>query len=283
MFIHIGVIHVFFNMMVLWTLGDFVEKLFGHVNFLLLYIFSGLIGSLCSIVWNPNVVSAGASGAVFGVFGGLCGYLVACKKDIPLVIFAQMKKNVLVFLGLNLAFGLSVPNIDMAAHMGGLAGGFIAALFLSHSFNEKGLKSISKRGIVFAVFALVSLFSLFSFISSEFKVPFETTFKKFSTLDVKFAKILEEGQSDMATNTLSVEEFIEALEGEVIPEWKRIRLEFIDNRPFGRSNKTYERVDTYMDLKGQLWMNLLKGYRENDASYFEKVEELGKKIEEMNP
>lgn len=282
MFLHIGIIHLFFNMMVLWTLGDFVEKLFGHVNFLLLYIFSGLIGSLASVVWNPNVVSAGASGAVFGVFGGLCGYLVMCKKEIPQGIFGEMKKNVFLFLGLNLAFGFSVPNIDMAAHLGGLVGGFLAALVLSHSFSAEGVKTVKKRGLIFGIIGILILLVSFKTISSEFKIPFEHTYQNFLALENKYPKLLEKSQQELGNKKIGLEEFIGVLKDEIIPGWEKTRVEFIENRPFGLSNTSFEKIDKYMTLKGQIWNLRLKGYEENTDKYSTQIEEIGKQIQKMN-
>ena len=59
-FVHIGIIHIGLNMWVLWDIGQLVERLTGNVGFLLLYLLSGLFGSLASVYWNPEVLSAGA-------------------------------------------------------------------------------------------------------------------------------------------------------------------------------------------------------------------------------
>ncbi|MGH9336082.1 MAG: rhomboid family intramembrane serine protease, partial [Vicinamibacteria bacterium] len=75
MFVHIGFLHLVFNMWCLWSLGNIAERMFGNVTFLCLYLLSGIGGALASLVWHPQVVSAGASGAVFGVAGGLASFL----------------------------------------------------------------------------------------------------------------------------------------------------------------------------------------------------------------
>ena len=66
-FLHIGVIHLACNMWALWNVGFLVERLVGNVAFLVLYLVSGLLGSIASLYWNPDVPSPGASGAIFGV------------------------------------------------------------------------------------------------------------------------------------------------------------------------------------------------------------------------
>ena len=79
-FLHIGALHIAFNMYVLWDVGRVVERLVGSTTFLVLYVASGLVGSLASLALNPQVVSAGASGSVFGVFGALIGF-AALQRD----------------------------------------------------------------------------------------------------------------------------------------------------------------------------------------------------------
>ncbi len=82
-FLHIGFLHLAFNMWCLWSLGSLAERLFGNWTFLMLYVLSGLGGSICSLLWNPTVISAGASGAIFGVAGGLITFWLLGRLSIP--------------------------------------------------------------------------------------------------------------------------------------------------------------------------------------------------------
>jgi len=98
-FLHYGILHIFMNMFVLWDVGRMVERIYGAVSFLVLYLLAGLVGSLVSTVWHPTAVSAGASGAVFGVFGGLLSFLALHRRAIPQVVLQQKITGVVVFLG----------------------------------------------------------------------------------------------------------------------------------------------------------------------------------------
>jgi rhomboid protease GluP len=120
--IHIGLLHLFMNTLALYYLGTMVERLYGNWRFLFIYIFSGFIGVLASFLLSPNL-SAGASGAIFGCFGALLYFGVAK----PRLFWRTLGLNILVVLGINLAFGFTIPGIDNAGHIGGLAGGFAAA------------------------------------------------------------------------------------------------------------------------------------------------------------
>jgi rhomboid protease GluP len=131
MFLHIGLLHLLFNMVALWNVGGFMEQLLGSTGFLVLYIVAGLLGSVASVAWNPFVVSAGASGAIFGVYGGLLAFLVRHRDMQQHAFLAALRTNTLAFLGYNLVFGVIQQGIDMAAHLGGLAGGFVCGLALT--------------------------------------------------------------------------------------------------------------------------------------------------------
>jgi rhomboid protease GluP len=124
MFVHYGAIHLLLNMWALFQTGHFVEKLLGRPLFALAYFGSGIVASFTTLFWNADKVwSAGASGAVFGVYGMLLGFMLREKQAIPKSVFQPMLKSTLTFAGYNLFFGMVHPQIDNAGHIGGLIGG----------------------------------------------------------------------------------------------------------------------------------------------------------------
>ncbi|TRM12710.1 rhomboid family intramembrane serine protease [Lentibacillus cibarius] len=122
MFLHIGVLHLAMNMLAVYYLGAIVERLFGTARFILIYFLAGIGGGLASFAFTENI-SAGASGALFGLFGSLLFFGVIHKK----IFFQTIGMNLLVIIGINILFGLMAPQIDNGAHMGGLLAGFIAS------------------------------------------------------------------------------------------------------------------------------------------------------------
>ncbi len=136
-FVHIGIVHFLLNMWVLAVAGPLVERMVGNVGFLLLYLVAGLCGSLASLLWNPLLVSAGASGALFGLFGALLALLLREHGSIPPTALTQLRNSGLGFLAYNLIFGMMSPNIDNAAHVGGLVGGFLCGLVLAQPFTPE--------------------------------------------------------------------------------------------------------------------------------------------------
>jgi membrane associated rhomboid family serine protease/Flp pilus assembly protein TadD len=122
-FVHIGAMHLALNMWCLWSLGRLAERMFGNWTFLALYLFSGLGGSIASVWWNPTVVSAGASGAIFGVAGGVIALWLLGKSSFPRAVVKQNLTGVLAFTIYNLFYGFFNRGIDNAAHLGGLVAG----------------------------------------------------------------------------------------------------------------------------------------------------------------
>ncbi len=130
-FLHIGFIHIAFNMYVLYQVGPFTERLFGPWRFLVVYLAAGIGGNLLGLYLHPNIVSAGASGAIFGVYGGLLAFLLRQRAVIRPEAAKSVAKSALIFLGYNLVFGLASPHTDLTAHFGGLLVGFLVGYALA--------------------------------------------------------------------------------------------------------------------------------------------------------
>jgi membrane associated rhomboid family serine protease len=129
-FVHFGIIHLAANMFALWSAGAVIERLFGPLAFAAIYFAAGLTGSIISLAAHPTVVSAGASGAVFGVYGALAAFVLCRRGAIPKVVISRLGGVAGSFIAYNLSFGAAHAGIDNAAHLGGLIGGFAAGIFL---------------------------------------------------------------------------------------------------------------------------------------------------------
>lgn len=133
-FIHFGIIHLALNMLALVQLGRMVEQLFGARRYLVLYLCAALGGSAASLLWHPVVNSAGASGAVFGLFGALLAFLARPENGVPKPVAGAMRSQLVPVLVINLLFGLAHPGIDNAAHVGGLLTGLALGYWLARPF-----------------------------------------------------------------------------------------------------------------------------------------------------
>jgi rhomboid protease GluP len=145
-FLHIGIFHLLFNCYALYIIGRQLESFLGKIKFLIIYLVSALCGSLMSMIF-PISISAGASGAIFGLLGSLLYFGYNYRVYLGTVLKSQIIPLILI----NLIFGFMVSGINNAAHIGGLIGGILITMSLGIKYKSK--KSEQINGIV-----LLSLF-----------------------------------------------------------------------------------------------------------------------------
>lgn len=138
MFLHFGFAHLVNNMLVLLFMGDMVEEVVGHAKYLLIYLGSGIAGNLLSLYLNyqtqETVVSAGASGAIYGVIGAVFVILFKNRK----IVRENILRRLLFVVIVTIYYGSQAAEIDNAAHLGGLiAGVFLAFLCMRTGFFRK--------------------------------------------------------------------------------------------------------------------------------------------------
>ncbi len=150
-FIHIGLLHLIMNSYALWTIGPLVEKLYGSARFLAIYLLTAAGGCLASYLNHARQhdligVSAGASGAIFGLFGVIAVFSFRYRNELPQRFLKALKSSVLPVIGLNLLIGFSLTYVDNAAHIGGLLTG--ALLALAVPYISTGItRRVSKVGL----------------------------------------------------------------------------------------------------------------------------------------
>ncbi|MGH1516388.1 rhomboid family intramembrane serine protease [Chryseobacterium sp. JK1] len=142
MFLHGGLIHILTNMMGLMFVGIFIEPLLGRLKFTLIYLITGLIGSLASIAWYDGAIGVGASGAIFGLYG----FFLACM--LMKIFHPDFTKaflfSTIIFMGVNLLMGV-LGGIDNAAHIGGLVSGFIIGVIIAWLLKKRAVPAIENK------------------------------------------------------------------------------------------------------------------------------------------
>lgn len=139
-FMHFGIDHIINNMIVLFALGDNLERAFGHVKYLILYLVCGVGSNLISMMIDgPDsmIVSAGASGAIFGVVGGLVYAVLINKGRLEDLSMRQL----VVMVALSLYLGFTESGVDNAAHIAGLVLGILLGMILY----RKPKKDVDRR------------------------------------------------------------------------------------------------------------------------------------------
>ena len=152
-FMHAGLLHLGFNMYVLFLLGTPLERLLGHGRFLTLFLVSGLGGAVASYAFSPIVtLSVGASGAIFGL---MAGYIVIARR------LDAEATQIIVLLAVNVVLGFVISGIDWRAHLGGAAAGAVTALVLTTGRGQRGREQLVQQvvatGLILAGLAAVAL------------------------------------------------------------------------------------------------------------------------------
>ncbi|NHB85032.1 rhomboid family intramembrane serine protease [Tessaracoccus sp. HDW20] len=146
-FAHVGITHILFNMLVLWMLGPSIEQVLGRVRYLAVY-FVALIGGSAGVMLfsEPWASVVGASGAIYGLMGALLVLAIRHEGNV---------RNILVWLGINVAISFTFPNISWEGHLGGLLGGAAVAAILAYLPKERRNLQWPLIGAVAAVFVVI--------------------------------------------------------------------------------------------------------------------------------
>jgi rhomboid protease GluP len=258
--------------------GLLVERLLGRAGFLIVYVFSGLMGGLSSVWWNPSIVSAGASGAIFGVYGALVGLLLSRRLSIPPQALSQLRYSTLFFVGVNLFYGLSSPHINMAAHLGGLVAGLLGGLALSCPLTPEAMAKRPIRNSIVAGLGVIlvgagilavpkSMAEIWNFMSSF--DPMET-----KALDLH-KSLFNRAKDQKITDA----EIANVVETEILPEWRSahqqaVALQTRKNLP-AKSKEYVSNLESYMKTREESWELLVQMLREHNP---QKTESLSQKF-----
>ncbi|HQR34905.1 MAG TPA: rhomboid family intramembrane serine protease [Blastocatellia bacterium] len=172
-FVHIGLLHILLNSYVFWSVGPMVEKLYGSARFLAMYLLTAAGGSLASFLnhsWKHDSIgaSAGASGAIFGLFGVIAVFSFRYRSELPPRFLQALKSGVLPAIAVNLMLGFSMKQVDNAAHIGGLLTGGLLALLIPYASERTDWRTSRTDKTILAV-CLVTVLISFAFLYRQSK------------------------------------------------------------------------------------------------------------------
>lgn len=154
MFVHADILHILFNMIALYSIGPVVERYYGKSKFLLIYLVSGLLGSIFSGVFmTADSISIGASGAIFGLLGSICYFTYYYRATLQGILRGSIMPVIII----NLVIGFLSTSIDLSAHIGGLIGGILISMAIG--IGDKHRKSDQINGLV--VLILIAAFLIY--------------------------------------------------------------------------------------------------------------------------
>jgi rhomboid protease GluP len=269
-FEHIGVIHLLVNMISLYMIGTLLEPLIGKWRFLTAFIVTGIGGSIASIVWNPNVASAGASGAIFGLFGLTLALLSTnlIEKNIRNSIFP----NIISVVVINLVAGFR-PGVDYAAHIGGLITGLILG-YLYFLLIRKTRQPIFFSIIASAVIGIVIIAAGFKSLDN-IHTDFERVLQGASKYEEQGLKVFKDMEK---AGDLRV---IKYITDETIPAWESYQKELtkLDALKLPPDlQKTKEELKQYGNLRLKFFELMRKAMKEDTQEYNYELEEYNRQI-----
>lgn len=270
-FVHIGIIHLLFNMYALYSVGIYLEPIIGRWRFLAAYLSTGVLASVTSLWWSADRVSAGASGAIFGMYGFFLALLTTNYLDKE--ARQGMLKSILVFVVFNLVYGLKA-GIDNAAHVGGLLSGFVFG-YIFYLMERKG-----KTSLFMAAAAAITLLVTIPVLKdkNDDSAKFTKVWDRFAVLEEKALQPLKD------RDKLSSADFIQKAERISMPAFMEIKTMLAETQNYNLPPAAMDRrnlLQQYTNLRiehTQLW---IKAEKEQNGTYYRQMESITKEIEKI--
>ncbi len=275
-FLHIGIFHLLMNMYALLYIGMLLEPYLGKSRFLSAYLITGIAGSAASLYWNELTISAGASGAIFGMYGVFLAMLTT--NLIEKSARKALLTSIAVFVGYNLLNGLQ-GGIDNAAHIGGLVSGLI----IGYSFYP----SLKKPNVGKLKFGTIGLLTLLILASAYFVLS-TTTPSDISEYNIemeKFALLEEEALGLYKMPEFSTDqEYLDEIQDIGIPNWKSSLQILNEIDEFQLPDEFHQRnlkLKEYCSTRIQSYELVFKSISEGTDIYNTEIEEANAKIESI--
>jgi rhomboid protease GluP len=285
MFEHIGIFHVLLNMYALYSLSTYLEPMLGKVRFTAGYFATGIAAGLASLWWHKETgtVSAGASGAIFGMYGIMLALLLT--NLIPKAVRQGLLQSIVLFVAYNIFYGLRPGSgIDNSAHIGGFLSGLVVGYLFYFSL---GKKESGKKGNIFsAAVLLVAALGAYLMVGSAV----DSDNAKFNKVLIDFSDIEEKALKVYRDSTLTDKQAEDMLRNVSIGEWKKAVSLFNminEDKLTGAAKHKYVLFKEYSQLRLESTQLQLKRINENSENYDVELNKIGDRIQviikELNP
>lgn len=226
-FLHGGLLHLAFNLVALLDFGTFLERRFGSLPVAAVFLASGMAGFLASTLWHPETVSIGASGAIFGLLGWWAVAAWRLGEFLPPQQKRRRLLTLLVVIGVALGFGLIVPGIDNAAHLGGLAAGLVLGGVATASAGGALLASVAVAALSWAGTA-----ALPEPLAREYRETkrFDSVYEVFARDDRALSQALIDLGENSRAKRISDQAAFAALQDVMIPGFARLSQSLANER-----------------------------------------------------
>jgi rhomboid protease GluP len=258
-FVHIGIIHIAFNMYALYMAGVYLEPLLGKTKYIAAYLCTGVFASLASLWWHKDpIASAGASGAIFGMYGIFLALL--STNLIPKQIRKGLLQSIGVFVIYNLVYGIK-SGVDNSAHIGGLLSGLLIGYLYYPGLKSPGKKSLTLVGVIAVATAGSTIFYLQNNkAADETRSRAKEEIEEYEYKDADkyreqlkiFGEAEKKALAPFGDTTLTYQEKVEKLQSFSLPEWEKASeaIERIKSlKVSDKSKQKGEKVQQYISLR----------------------------------
>ena len=271
MFLHFGVLHLGMNMWALWDAGQLVERMYGHARFAALYFVSGLTGNLVSlIVQGDSAVSAGASGAVFGLYGALLVFLWRERRQLHPREFRWLFWGAVGFSVVTIALGFIVPGIDNAAHIAGFVSGALIGIAFARPLVAAHVVPVRNRLFAGGAYVLATAYLATHIPAPVYLWSEEALVRQeishFLQEDEAISSAWENILNDAKRRGTSFAELARRVDQAIAEPYERSfeQLSNLHVSPGLPSAATVETLRHYAELRRNASIDLVEGLRAND-------------------
>lgn len=278
-FVHIGIIHLLFNMYALYSIGTYLEPMLGRVNYITAYLCTGVFASLASLWWHQApVASAGASGAIFGMYGVFLALL--STSLIPKAVRKPLLQSIGIFVFYNLAYGMS-SGVDNAAHIGGLLSGLAIGYIYYLRIKRDG--ETNNQSFQPALIIIATISAAFFYLQSQKPVLRNDDTEKFAST-VEHFSILEEMALDAMRirDTTTQESLLLNLKETALTDWAECVnvLELAEKMDLPPHLESYRHhLIEYSNHRLQQTLFLIKATEEKTEKYRTSIDSVQTKID----
>lgn len=271
LFLHGGALHIGLNLFALWQAGALLERLYGHRTYLFIYLGAGLAGSAASLWWKPEVLSVGASGAIFGLYGALLAYLLCQRGRVPVTLTRELRSSATAFIGFSLFAGFSMPGIDNAAHIGGLIGGGVLGAGFAHPLDAGASLRVWLRGALASVALVAAGWALWLnaqpvVANVRQQVQVQQSIQAFAEADQSLVQRTDALLNAAQRGTLDRDRLRTSLEHDLLPAWQA-QIDMLASQPEGDPSR--DDLLHYAEARRDAVAALARGVETNEQHWLD--------------
>ncbi|MEP7255666.1 MAG: rhomboid family intramembrane serine protease [Ferruginibacter sp.] len=255
-FIHFGIIHLAMNMYCLYTAGVYLEPMLGKLKYTTAYLCTGILASIASLWWHKEAVnSAGASGAIFGMYGLFLALLTT--NLIPKQVRQSLLQSIGIFVVYNLVYGMK-GGVDNSAHVGGLLSGFIIGYIYAYGIKKE--RQEQKIQWILPLVLLVTLAGAYGYLQknevpasernavlNEIKGASYADGEKFNNRYNQFIELQDKALAVLSDTTLTDEALQQQLNETSLPQWQKAETLAKEMQLMDVSDDMHKKANTVLE------------------------------------